>query len=85
MTETWDEVRVIASDAPLKPNDRATLKRAADEFDELSRLYLVLQASLLESLQMRDALKDQIKEIRRKEQPPLKWSYSSGWMPVKLT
>lgn len=84
MTDAWDEVRIIAIDAPLKSADRAMLCQAADEFAILARDYLIMQSQLIESQAQRIALNDQLIEIRRKKPQSNKWSYSSGWMKVEI-
>lgn len=76
MSDTFDELRFVTE--RLKPTECAIVDQAIDEFELLQRDYLLLQAQLIESNQMRIALNDQLIAMRKQA----KWSYSSGWMQV---
>lgn len=65
MTDTQDELRIIAKDAPLASTDRAVLARAAEELDLLQRQLILTNAALIESQQRQIATNEQLIAARK--------------------
>lgn len=62
---TFDELRIIAKDAPLKSDDREVLRRAANELEEALRFILVQNAYVIETQQHFLAVNDQLLAARK--------------------
>lgn len=86
MTDTFDELRIIAKDCTgLKGNDRAVIARAADEMEQTLRVLIATNAALIESQQRRIALNDQLLDMKRSNKTfPRFPAISTGWMPVTV-
>ncbi len=85
MSETCEEVRIIAKDARgISPGDRATILRMADELESAQRLLGQTQAWLLESQQHRIALVERVAELKKPDSVTIFPTYGSqtalwGW------
>jgi len=76
-----DLLRIIASEASLKPDDKQSLREAADQLEFAQRDLIAVYAKLIETQQHLIAVNDQL--IAEKKQKLAKWSYSSGPMKVQ--
>src|SRR5262249_42941903 len=61
MTDTFDELRIIAKDGGrLSTTDRDVIRRAADELQQVSRLLVSTQAALIEAQQRQIATNERL-------------------------
>ena len=66
MSDTLDELRIIASDGgTLSKADCAVLNRAADELENAYRMLISTQAALIESQARRLALRERVLESKQ--------------------
>lgn len=65
MSDTADELRLVAKEARLDGYDRAIVARAADELDEVQRQLLTTQQALIESQGQRIATNERFLELLR--------------------
>ena len=71
MAETpngFDELRIIAQDAALSKQDKATLVRCADEWEGHQKDLVMAYAKLIETNEMRKAQSELLIEIKRTQQ-----------------
>lgn len=71
MSDTQEELRIIAKDAPLAANDRAVLTRAAEELELLQRHLILTNAALIESQQRQIATNEQLLAARKLMPKPI--------------
>lgn len=85
MTDTFDELRIIASDSRgLNAADRERLKCAAEEMEWLHQMLVDTQQALIVSQQHRIALNERLLDYAKRE-PNVFPKLSSGWMAVTMT
>lgn len=74
MTDTFEELRIIAKDyRGFDKHDRELLEHAADELESVYRRLIATQDALIESNGKRIALNDRLLEIKRAEHSVTPW------------
>lgn len=71
MTDTPEELRIIAKDAQLPQSDRQVLNTAADEIEDLQRRLIQTNVMLIESQQRQIATNEQLIAARKEAPKPL--------------
>lgn len=86
MSDTQDELRIIAKDAHLDTTDRAVLDRAAAELEWFQRALIQTQAALIEAQQRQIATNEQLLAARRlapKPNDPIWVKFYSGPLTMR--
>lgn len=79
MSDTFDELRIIATEANGLPQaDRAIIAQAAEEYENLQRTLIATSAALIESQARQIAMNDRLIEIKRREVLPFSLSLYYG-------
>lgn len=76
-------LRVIASEARLSSDDKASLLTAAEQLEFAQRDLIATYAKLIETQQRLIAVNDQLIEARKAPAPDQLWSLSSGWVKAQ--
>lgn len=72
MTDIFDELRIIANDARGLPSaDRETIKRAAEELEQVSAALVLTQAHLIKEQRRRIAVNEALLDLRQKIAKPV--------------
>jgi len=81
-SNSFDLLRIIAGESNnLSPDDRATLRKAADELESAQWALIKSNCDLIEAQQRAIALHDQIMATNKRTVAG--WSYRTGWIAME--